>query len=272
MGTKHENRSEDARARQSAEKSAHNTLRWLKTCPVFISRDVTRASLEARTKNSADEKKKAEETMETMKIWEADAFSLVMVSAKGEVLFAYCAYSSPPQNAHPRWPTFAEFLDGDVDLDSLPEYPGPHGRTDKDVRKGMQHDGLQVSVIQAASVDSLTSLPQEANLHRTHVAMQNLCHYLPPVASNRDKRHPEDNMMAYPSGDGVQHIEHEGVEREGVQHCQQNYERAGVHHLVHGWPMQGHPVCPTSTHRLRRFNLPYRTVTSIRRGTCRVRR
>ncbi|KAJ3501953.1 hypothetical protein NMY22_g18749 [Coprinellus aureogranulatus] len=195
VGPKDEHRSLEAQLKRSMDKSEHNALRWRNTCPVFIDRSVTAKQLYARDKKSVKDKAKAEATMDSMKSWKADAGSLALVDKEGEVIFAYCGVAFQD----PSLPTLGDFLDGRVKLKDLPVYPGSEGRTEDDVTDDMDHDGLQ-----------------KANLERTHVAMQNVFHITPPVASAADQRHPDDNMMAYATS--LQQQNHdEGVTTEDEQ-------------------------------------------------------
>ena len=64
------------------------------------------------------------------------------------------------------------------------------------------------------------------------------------MARERDIRHPDDAVMAYPSSSSAEYVR-EGVdELSGLLDPAIIFERTGVTHLVHCWFAQGRSVSP----------------------------
>ncbi|KAJ3526864.1 hypothetical protein NMY22_g10000 [Coprinellus aureogranulatus] len=271
VGPKDEHRSPGAQLKRSASKSSHNALRWRRTCPVYIDRSVTAKELYAREKNTAKEKAKAEATIEEMKSWKADAGSLAIVDRHGEVIFAYCGVAF----SDPHLPTLGDFQDGRIELKDLPVYPGSEGRTEDDVTDGMDHDGLQPGNLERTHVGMQNVFhvtpPVASTADKRHPHDNMMAYTVSPQQQNDDEgvmgEDEDDDEPVNKEGDDEESVEEddgdsddedveaeddsegsgegEGHVREGVARGDVDvkdvaYERCGVHHFVHGWPMKGH--------------------------------
>ncbi|KAK7015246.1 hypothetical protein R3P38DRAFT_2518770, partial [Favolaschia claudopus] len=196
--------------------------RWALDTDVFIV-PVDINELKKRPKNTKALKAEAAAKVQSMRESSADAMSGVFKDINGTTLacvFAAHGSDSRMIGVSPHWP-----------------YPGSQERAvehyPRFLRTEENYDGLNVCG-RKIKFDTSDNLSQQSLIQRTWEAAQMLHAVVQPVAPERDVRHVEDDkFMTYtPSGTA-----------EVVS------ERAGVTHLVHCWPMQGHskgPFMPSS--------------------------
>ncbi|KDR65806.1 hypothetical protein GALMADRAFT_148389 [Galerina marginata CBS 339.88] len=215
-GNRGEDRSATSQKRLAFQAIGYKANQWIENTPVFSVSGIKLAALTNRPKNSKFTKDPSNLVIEEMQNLEADACSGIWEDEDGNRLL--CVFSSRIR-ALPQALPEAE-LPQETSAEQVVRrlYPGPKGRTLADVEQskanniGVYYDGI----------------PNDL-LIQYHQSAQLLHSFLPPVAAERDIRHPTDKVMQY---------KREGV---GEENDKISFEQTGVLHLVHAWHAQGHP-------------------------------
>ncbi|KAG2038739.1 hypothetical protein BDR03DRAFT_1009490 [Suillus americanus] len=211
----------------------HDLEYWVQKAPVYRLAGVSLKKLQARTKNGAKDKARAQEVMDEMQTWESDGASGIFQDELGNTLVAYFARRTDANvETTASSKGYTRYIPGS-------QTPSAMGRSpaclDNTQREGGQvyFDGIKKQL-----------------LDKVLVSTQLLVHQIGVQHAVRDGRHDRgDFLMKYakatirPSETLAETEKRGSFVWEGVEYVYEDdvfaSESTGVIHLVHGWPEQG---------------------------------